>query len=77
VTHDILHDHNGVVHQDANRKDQGEERDAVQRVAVQVEHGEREGERDRDGQEHDQRLAYSQRDRDQEAHGDYRDQHVQ
>ena len=37
VAHDVLHDHDRVVHQDADGEDQREQRDAVQREAVEVE----------------------------------------
>ena len=77
VTDDVFHHHDGVVHQNADREDQGEERDPVQRVAVQIEHGKRERECHRDGEEYDEGLAQAQRDGDQEADRDHRDQHVQ
>ena len=37
VPHDVLDDDDRVVHEDADREDQREERDAVQRVAVEIE----------------------------------------
>ena len=41
-------DDDRVVHQDADGEDQREQRDTVQREAVEIERGEREGQRDRD-----------------------------
>ena len=38
VADDVFHHDDGVVHQDADGEDQGEERDPVERVAVQVKH---------------------------------------
>ena len=40
---DVLHHHDGVVHQDADGEDQRKQRDPVQRVAVEVKNGQREG----------------------------------
>ena len=77
VAHDVLHHHDGVVHQDADGKNQREQRDAVQRVAVKIENRQRQGQSHRNGDEHDQRLAKTQRDGDQDAHRDHRDQHVE
>ena len=57
VAHDVLHHHDRVVHQDADGEDQREQRDAVQRVAVEIEDGERERQRDGDRDEHDAGFA--------------------
>ena len=46
---DVFHHHDGVIHQDADGEDQREERDAVQREAVEVEDQQRERQRGRDG----------------------------
>ena len=51
---DILHHDDGVVHEDADRKDQREERDAVEGVAVEIEDQQRQAERHRDRQHHDE-----------------------
>ena len=45
VAHDIFDDDNCVIHQDPDREDQREERDAVQRVAQRVVHEQRERQR--------------------------------
>ena len=54
VADDVLDDDDGVVHQDADGEDQGKESDAVERVAVEVEHEQREGQRAGDGDAHDE-----------------------
>ena len=77
VTDDVLHHHDGVIHQDADGKDEGEQRDAVQGVAVEIENRQREGQGDGDGDEDDEGFAKPERDGDQEAHRDHRDQHVE
>ena len=76
VAHDIFHHHDRVVHQNANGEDQREQRDPVQRVAIKIKDCERKRQRDRNRDEHDQRFAQTQRDGDQHAHRDHRDQHV-
>ncbi len=76
VPHDVFHHHNRVVHQNADGEDQREQRDPVERVAVEIEHRERQRQRHRNRGEDDQRFAQAQRDRDQHAHRDHRDQHV-
>ena len=55
VPGDVLHHHNGVVHQDADGEDQREEGDAVERVAIDEvdEQGQRQG--DRHGSQHHHR----------------------
>ncbi len=76
VPHDVFDHHNRVVHQDADGEDQSKERDAVQRVAVKIEHGQRERQRYGNRDEDDQRLAKTQRDRDEQAYRNHGDQHV-
>jgi len=49
VAVDILHDHDGIVDQDADREDQGEQGNAVQRIADQVKDQHGQGQRDRYG----------------------------
>ena len=77
VARNVLHHHDGVVHQDSDGKDQREQRDAVEGVSVEVEDGERQGERHGNREEHDQRFAKAQRDGDEQAHRNHRDEHVQ
>src|ERR1019366_655754 len=76
MPHDILHHHDRVIHQDADREDQREQRDAVQRVTVEIEdrQGKRQGHRN--GDKYDERFAQPQRNSDQQAHRYHRDEHV-
>ena len=74
---DVLHHHDGVIHQDADGEDQGEQGNTVQGVAVEIENRQREGQGDGDGDENDEGLAKPERDGDQDAHRDHRDQHVE
>jgi hypothetical protein len=76
MAHDIFHHHDGVVHQDADGKDQGEQGDAIQSVAVEVEDGEGQRQGDGNGDEHDERFAQPQRDGDQQADRNHGDEHV-
>ena len=62
MSHDVLHHHNGVIHQNADGENEGEESDAVKGVAVEIERPaalERQRGWDRDG--HDAGLAPAQR----------------
>ena len=77
VADDVLDHDDGVVHQDADGEDQGEERDAVERVAVEVEHQQRQGQRAGNGDADDERLAPAQRQQDEQRHADHRDAHVE
>jgi hypothetical protein len=55
VTHDVLHHHDGIVDEDANREDEREQRDTVECVAVQVEDEERQREGHGNGRHDDRR----------------------
>ena len=61
VADDVLDHHDGVVHQDADGEDQREERDAVEREAVEVEHQQRQRERRGNGDADDARFAPAER----------------
>ena len=74
---DVLDDDDRVVHQDADREDEREERDPVEGVAVEVEDEQRERERRRDGEEHDRRLAPAEEQQDEQGHPEHGDAHVQ
>ena len=76
VPHDVLDDDDRVVHEDSDREDQGEERDAVQRVAEKREHEERQRERHRDRQENDAGLATPERQGHEQRHRKCREAHV-
>ena len=69
VAHHVLDHHDGVVDENADAEDQREERDAIDGVAEEVEdrHGERQ--RDRNGQQHDARLAPPEEERDEKRDG--------
>jgi hypothetical protein len=77
VADDVLHHDDRVVHQDADGEDQREERDAVERVAVEVEDQQREAERHGDGQQHDERLAPAEEEQDEQRDAEDREAHVQ
>ena len=77
VAHDVLDHHDRVVHQDADGEDQREERDPVERVAVEVEDEQREAERHRDREHDDQRLAPAEEEQDEHGHAEDGDAHVQ
>ena len=77
VADDVLDHDDGVVHQDADGEDQGEEGDAVERVAVEVEHQQRQGQRAGNGDADDDRLAPAQRQEDEQRDADHRDAHVE
>ena len=73
---DVFHHDDRVVHEDADGEDQREERDAVQREAVEIKHQQRQCERRGNRQQHDERLAPAERQQDQERHAHDRKQHV-
>ena len=77
VSHDVLDDDDGVVHENADGEDQRKERDAVQRIAIEVENEQRESERDGDGEKHDERLAPSEEREDEQRHPEDGNAHVQ
>ena len=74
---DVLDHDDGVVHQNADGEDQREERDAIQREAVEVKHQQRERERRGNRHADDAGLAPAERQPDQHHHADHRDAHVQ
>ena len=59
VPDDVLDDDDRVVDQDADREDEREERDPVERVAVEVEDEQRERQRDGNGGQHDEPIRAS------------------
>jgi len=71
VTVDVLHHHNGVVHQDADGEDQAEERDPVEGVAPQVadEQGQGQGHGHRDAHHHGAAPAHGDEDQGDHAEG--------
>ena len=73
----VFHDHDGVVHQDADGEDEGEQGDPVQGVAVEVEDGQRQGQGHGDGQGHDAGFPVTQGEPDEHRHGKNGDQHVE
>ena len=76
VAHDVFYDDNRIVHEDADGEDQREERDPVQRVAVEIEGEERERQSHRYGQQHDRGFALAERQPDQRRDGQHGQQHV-
>ena len=74
---DILHHHDGVVHQDADGEDERKEGDAVQGVAVEIEDRQGEGQGDRDGDAHDPRFPQTDGQPDQDGDREDGDHHVQ
>ena len=76
VADDVLDHDDRVVHQDADREDQREERDAVQGVAEEIEQEERERQRDRNRDQHHGRLAPAEDQPDQRRDREDGEQHV-
>ncbi len=68
VPHDVFHHDNGVIHQNADGEDQGEQRYPVQGVAEEVEDEQRQRQRHRNCDQHHSRLAPPQRQRNQQRH---------
>ena len=77
VAVDVLDDDDRVVHEDADREDEGEERHAVQGVAEEIRREEREGERRGDRDEDDDRLAAPEEERHEDHDGERREAHVE
>ena len=74
---DNVFDHDdGVVHEDADGKNQREERDAVQREAVEIKHQQSQRQRGRNRNGHDDGFAPAQREQNQQRHADHGDEHV-
>ena len=66
----VLDDDDRVVHQDADGKNQGEERYPVDRVADEHGRKKRQGERERNRDGHDESGARPQRNAEEDHHGD-------
>ncbi len=77
VANDVFHDHDGVVHENADREYQREKCDAVERVAVQIKDRQCQRERDGNRREDHQRFAHAQRESDEHADRDHGDEHVE
>ncbi len=77
VPHDVLHDHDRIIHENADAEDEREERDAVQGESSEVEDQQREGERRGNGHANDAGLAPAERQPDQDHHPGHGDAHVQ
>ncbi len=65
---DVLDDHDGIVDHDADRKHQAEQREVVQREAEARHHEERADQRDRDGDDGDDRGAPGLQEQDDDDH---------
>ena len=76
VPHNIFHHHDGVIHQDTDGKNQREKGDAIEGIAVQVKHRQRQGQGHRNGAGDHTRLPDTQGQQDQDGHGNNGDQHV-
>ena len=76
VPHHVLDHDDRVVDQNADAENEREQRHAVQRVAHQIKHGQREPEGHRNRQQHDARFAPPEEQRDQDGHGDRRQKQV-
>ncbi len=68
VAHYVLDNHDCVIDEYANGENERKQRDAVQRVAVEIENNQRERQRHRHGQQDNARLTPSQRQRHQQRH---------
>ena len=76
MAHDVFHHDNRVVHEDADGKNQREERDAIQREAVEIKNEQRQCECCGNRQQHDDGFAPAQHEQDQKRHAYHREQHV-
>src|SRR6185503_3434499 len=61
MTHDVLDYDDGVIHQNADTEDQGEQRDAIDCVAEEIEDRHSEGQRHRNRQQNYARFAPTQK----------------
>jgi hypothetical protein len=77
VPDDVFDHHDGVIHEDADAEDEREERDAVQREAVEVKNEQRERQRGRNGDRDDAALPPAEREPDEDRHAENGDAHVQ
>ena len=77
VAHHVLHVDDGVVHQDADGEDEGEEGDAVEGEAEQIEGRQGQGQGHRDGNGHHPGLSPAQDQGDQQADAGHRQAHVE
>ena len=76
VADDVFDHDDRIVYENTDGKDQCEERDAVQRVAIEIEHEQRERERDRNRDQHHGRLAATENQPDQRRDREDGEQHV-
>ncbi len=76
VPDDVLDDDDRVVHEDADREDEGEERDPVERVAEEHEDEEGQRERDRHGEQDHSRFPPAEGEGHQQRHRQRREGHV-
>ena len=76
VPHDVLDHHDRVVHQNADGEDQREERNPVERVAVEKEHQQRQREGHGNRDKHDQRFPDPKREGDEDTEPNHGNQHV-
>ena len=74
---DVFDDDDGIVHEDTDAEDEGEERDPVQCESPEVEDQQGEGERGGNGDGHDAGFAPAEREPDEEGDRDDGDAHVQ
>ena len=66
VAHDVFHDNDGVINQNADAEDEGEEGDAIERETQQVKDQQRERERGGYGNRNNQRFAPAQQKEDEQ-----------
>ena len=72
----VLHDDNGVVHQNTDGKNQGKKGDAVEGITIEIKNGQGQGQGHRNGQGHHPGLATAEGEPDQQADRDDGDHHV-
>ena len=77
VPNNVFHHHDRIIHENADREDQSEQRDPVQREPPEVKNQQRQRQRRRNGDCHNAGLPPAQRQPNQDRHAEHRDAHVQ
>ena len=76
VPHNVFHDNDGVINQNSDAEDEGEEGDPIERETQQVKNQQRERERGGYGNCNNQRFAPAQQKEDEQRHTDHGNGHV-
>ena len=77
MPNNVFHHDDGVIDKDADAEDEREERDAIQREAVEVKNEQRKRQRGRNGHRDDAALPPAKREPDEDRNAENGDAHVQ